>query len=275
MFFLSLLLSSLAQAQFNEGSWTCGVFIAGDPNEMPLAKFYEIPSQKASCPAKFRDTWRKGKFSKKCGKMGKEWEKKWIQEGNWELLWSPLVKTLSGGEFGRNVCTVAKEELGLKTVPGLEYPQPFKLGFYYSYCGKEDWKDTGVRTQEDICCKNGASISCEALLSELEGLEKSQDEKKFSISNDAGNSNSKAKAAKKVQIKDSFLSSPTDTSSKASSSKSLSAEMKERIENIEKSLMRNKKLSPQKISETRKAIMGFRSAARLLLKQAQDLQKLL
>ena len=69
MFFLSLLLSSLAQSQFNGSSWTCGVFIAGDQNEIPLAKFYEIPSQKASCPAKFRDTWRKGKFSKKCGKM--------------------------------------------------------------------------------------------------------------------------------------------------------------------------------------------------------------
>ena len=50
-------------------TWTCGVFIAGEKNEIPLAKFYEIPSQKATCPAKFKDTWKKGKFSKKCGKL--------------------------------------------------------------------------------------------------------------------------------------------------------------------------------------------------------------
>ena len=148
-----------------------------------------------------------------------------------------------------------------------------------------------MRTQGDICCKvciqesqsfdfesndrqNGAFISCEALLSEFEGPERSHD-KKLSISNDAGHSDSKAKAAKKVKIKDSFLASPTNISSKASFSKSLSAGIKERIENIEKSVRSNKKLSPEEISEARKAIMGFRSAARLLLKQAQDLQKLL
>ena len=45
------------------------MFIAGEKNEIPLAKFYEIPSQKATCPAKFKDTWKKGKFSKKCGKL--------------------------------------------------------------------------------------------------------------------------------------------------------------------------------------------------------------
>ena len=45
------------------------MFIAGERNEIPLAKFYEIPAQKATCPAKFKDTWKKGRFSKKCGKM--------------------------------------------------------------------------------------------------------------------------------------------------------------------------------------------------------------
>ena len=108
-------------------SWSCGVFIAGLPNEIPLAKFYEIPAQKASCPAKFRDTWRKGKFSKKCGKMGREWENKWMQGENWEDLWSPFVKTLSRGEFERNVCTLAKEELGIENVPGLELSEPLKV----------------------------------------------------------------------------------------------------------------------------------------------------
>lgn len=76
------------------------MFIAGERNEIPLAKFYEIPAQKATCPAKFKDTWKKGRFSKKCGKMGKEWEQNWFQEGNWEDLWSPFVRTLSAGKFG-------------------------------------------------------------------------------------------------------------------------------------------------------------------------------
>ena len=51
----------------------------------------------------------------------------WFQEGNWEDLWSPFVRTLSRGRFGREVCTLAKEELGLENIPGLEYPQPLQV----------------------------------------------------------------------------------------------------------------------------------------------------
>ena len=37
------------------------------------------------------------------------------------------MQSLTGGKFGRDVCTVAKEELGLENIPGLEWPEPLQV----------------------------------------------------------------------------------------------------------------------------------------------------
>ena len=74
------------------------MFLAGEKNEIPLAKFYEIPPQKATCPAKFKDTWKRGKFSKKCGFL----QFVFLGEGVGEEL-------VSGGELGGFVVTFCKD----------------------------------------------------------------------------------------------------------------------------------------------------------------------
>ena len=63
----------------------------------------------------------------KLGFQGKEWEENWFNGNNWEVTWSPFVRTLSAGKFGKQVCTVAKEELGLENIPGVEYPEPLQV----------------------------------------------------------------------------------------------------------------------------------------------------
>merc|ERR1712106_1298499 len=310
MFLFLSICSHLASAQANnQDSWSCGVFIAGEPNEIPLAKFYEIPAQKASCPAKFRDTWRKGKFSKKCGRLGKEWEQNWFQAGNWEDLWSPFVRTLSAGKFGREVCTVAKEELGLENIPGLEYPQPLQLGFYYSYCGKDDWKDTGVRSQGQICCKNGVSIACDVLLAELDSLDEDEDGGKDASGGKGGKGGedgnggnggkggkggkggnddditiiekqSGGKSNNQNNRQDSLVAQPSDSTAGSQEGGTgvdvVGAKTAgESINSLKAALESDKKLSEAEIANARKTIKGFRSAAAVLFNEAADLQKLL
>ena len=87
----------------------CGVFVAGGKSEPPLAQYYELPGQITDCPAKFADTWKGGKFSKKCGRLGKEWEQNWLQNDSTELTWTPLVNILSSGKYARDVCTLVKQ----------------------------------------------------------------------------------------------------------------------------------------------------------------------
>ena len=73
--------------------------------------------------------------------------------GGWERSWTPLVSILSTGRFTRDVCSIVKQELGLDTVPGEEVEQPLKFGYFYQYCGGDEWKDTGVRGDALICCQ--------------------------------------------------------------------------------------------------------------------------
>ena len=87
----------------------CGVFLAGGRSEPPLAEYYRLPPQLTDCPAKFAQTWKKGKFSKKCGRLGKEWEKNWLQSSNTEETWTPFVNILSSGKYYRDVCTLVKQ----------------------------------------------------------------------------------------------------------------------------------------------------------------------
>ena len=92
-----------------ESSWVCGVFIAGGRSEPPLAEYYRLPPQLTDCPAKFAQTWKKGKFSKKCGRLGQEWEKNWLTNSNTEETWTPFVNILSSGKYNRDVCTLVKQ----------------------------------------------------------------------------------------------------------------------------------------------------------------------
>ena len=42
----------------------------------------------------------------------------------------------------------------------------FQFGFFYSYCGSAVWKDTTVRTEKTVCCKDGKYRSCGDILGE-------------------------------------------------------------------------------------------------------------
>ena len=120
-------------------------------------QYYELPAQAADCPASFKDRYSKGKWSKKCGRLGKEVEQNFMLggEGGWELTWSPFSSALSRGQFGRSVCKIAEDELGEADVGGDGFPDPLRLGYYYNYCGKKSWYDTGVRSDGEICCRVG------------------------------------------------------------------------------------------------------------------------
>ena len=97
-----------------ETSWACGVFITGGDGLLsaPQGQYYELPSLQTQCPAKFRDTWKRGKFAKKCGRLGAEWEANWVRSGGagaWELSWSPLGSILSTGRFSQDACSIIKQ----------------------------------------------------------------------------------------------------------------------------------------------------------------------
>ena len=59
------------------------------------------------------------------------------------------------------------QELGVENVPG-DLEEPLELGYYYSYCGINKWKDTGVRSQVTFCCQGGISVDCQTITSQLE-----------------------------------------------------------------------------------------------------------
>jgi len=80
-------------------TWRCGVWIPlpDTKYEEPLAKYFVIQNQiPATCPARFKDTYKKGTFAKHCAKMGEKWES----------LWSPTDTQKKGPKYGDEVCTV-------------------------------------------------------------------------------------------------------------------------------------------------------------------------
>ena len=90
------------------------MFITGGDGLLsaPQGQYYELPSLQAECPAKFRDTWKRGAFAKKCGRLGSEWEANWVRSGGagaWELAWSPLGSILSTGRFSQDACSIIKQ----------------------------------------------------------------------------------------------------------------------------------------------------------------------
>merc|ERR1719510_2915380 len=105
MVLLLLLLSLLTVAQSRtfdeslESSWRCGVFLP-EPDttgEPPLAKYFVLQNHfPATCPASFKETFKRGTFSKKCKELGSEWESKW-----------------AGSNRGDEVCEILNTELEL------------------------------------------------------------------------------------------------------------------------------------------------------------------
>ena len=55
----------------------------------------------------------------------------------------------------------------MENVPG-DLEEPLELGYYYSYCGINKWKDTGVRSEVTFCCQGGLSVDCETAAAQVE-----------------------------------------------------------------------------------------------------------
>jgi len=121
-------------------SWLCGVWITGDELSAPLAKYFNFPQLfRTKCPIE-KDT---RKFAKLCQKVGQQWEKSW----------SPTKRGFRGLE-GDNVCKAVKKELGAENVPNELFPQGIRLGYFYNFCGIEEWTFSGLLRQGDtMCCK--------------------------------------------------------------------------------------------------------------------------
>jgi len=119
----------------------------------PLAKYFVFHKKfEAKCPAKLFFTFSKGVFSKKCSKMALQWER----------LWSPSRQRLPGKKYGDEVCDILNKEVGMGDVPNEVFPEGVKFGFFYTYCGISQWKDTTVRSEKAVCCKAGRYVSCDA-----------------------------------------------------------------------------------------------------------------
>ena len=82
------------------------------------------------------------------------------------------------------------KELGVENVPG-DLDEPLELGYYYSYCGINKWKDTGVRSQVTFCCQGGVSVDCQTL-ADQEGQSEGQTGQSQSQSQSQGQSGSQS-----------------------------------------------------------------------------------
>merc|ERR1712128_359431 len=91
--------------------------------------------------------------------------------GQWEKSWSPTKRGFRGME-GDNVCKAVQKDLGSDDVPNELFPQGIRLGYFYNFCGLEDWTFSGqVRQGENICCKGGKYSSCKGLVPEKQKRE--------------------------------------------------------------------------------------------------------
>merc|ERR1739838_1297877 len=161
MFWLLLVQSLVTLAESKDPdlststTWRCGVFIPlpDEKFQEPLAKYFVFHRKfAAKCPAKLFYTFSKGAFSKKCSKLGQQWER----------IWSPGKQRLPGKKYGDEVCEILSKEVGMENVPNEVFPDGVKFGFFYNYCGLKKWKDTTVRSEKSVCCQNGKYKSCEA-----------------------------------------------------------------------------------------------------------------
>jgi len=132
-------------------SWLCGVWITGDELSAPLARYFNFPQLfRTKCPIE-KDT---RKFAKLCQKVG----------GQWEKSWSPTKRGFRGLE-GDNVCKAVQKELGVDDVPNELFPKGIRLGYFYNFCGIDEWTFSGlVRQGDSLCCKDGSYISCDGIV---------------------------------------------------------------------------------------------------------------
>merc|ERR1739838_154048 len=161
MFWLLLVQSLVTLAESKDPdlststTWRCGVFIPlpDEKFQEPLAKYFVFHRKfAAKCPAKLFYTFSKGAFSKKCSKLGQQWEK----------IWSPGKQRLPGKKYGDEVCEILSKEVGMENVPNEVFSDGVKFGFFYNYCGLKKWKDTAVRSEKSVCCQNGKYKSCDS-----------------------------------------------------------------------------------------------------------------
>merc|ERR1719270_3277462 len=108
-----------------------------------------------------------------------------------------------------DVCTIVKQELGVENIPSEDVPDPLQFGYYYTFCGKDEWKDTGVKSDVLICCQNGIAVDCDSI--DTSALTGDQD----ADSSDSGSDGSAPNYGRDVT---SLSASPSDSDSGAGSS---------------------------------------------------------
>ena len=144
-------------------TWRCGVFVSepGEKFSEPLVKYFVLQNfGLTSCPPSFKETYKKGTFSKKCAEMvvpvgtiNKYFNFQHVQGQSWEKLWSGGVRKETGEKYGDEVCSILESELDMTDVPNDVFPEGIQFGYYYNYCENEDWNDTGVRSEVSVCCQ--------------------------------------------------------------------------------------------------------------------------
>ena len=72
----------------------------------------------------------------------------------WESVYTPAKYKESGEErYGDEVCRLLGEELEMTDVPNDVFPDGVQFGYFYNYCEKEDWNDSGARSEISVCCQ--------------------------------------------------------------------------------------------------------------------------
>jgi len=225
-------------------TWRCGVFVSepGEKFSDPLVKYFVIQNfGLTTCPPSFKETYKKGTFSKKCAEMGQSWEK----------LWSGGLRKESGEKYGDEVCSILESELDMTDVPNDVFPEGIQFGYYYNYCENEDWKDTGKRSEVSVCCEGGKYKSCEEIFEEEYADEYSESENSIDGSNGAGSSGGGSDAIAATMAKS------------------------ERINDLKSKLESGEPLSDEEVEELRQYIAGLRATAEFLLQSAAELEELL
>merc|ERR1711982_233357 len=152
------------------------------------------------------------------------WESNWIQQAiatgrsDWELNWTPLVSILSTGKYTKDVCTIVKQELGVENIPSEDIPDPLRFGYFYTFCGKDEWKDTGVKSDVLICCQNGIAVDCDSIDTSAFTGDQDADSSDSDNNNGNGVNGSDGSATNYGRDVTSLSASPSDSDSGAGSS---------------------------------------------------------
>jgi len=229
-------------------TWRCGVWIPlpDTKYEEPLAKYFVIQNQiPATCPARFKDTYKKGTFAKHCAKMGEKWES----------LWSPTDTQKNGPKYGDQVCEIMERQLDMPDIPNEEFPDGVMFGYYYNYCENEEWKDTGKRSEKLVCCLGGKYSSCELV---FEARAAAEEAEARAAAEAAAKKAAEEAAARKLK-------------EEAEAREALVA----KLEGIKDKLRAGAPLTEEEYKEMQTYIAGLKSTAAFLLATAAELEALL